>query len=73
MASKKDYENAAKVIKDMADELGNGKNASFTIFTINQIYLSFLRFFNNDPNPRFDIARFHKACFPSKKAEARKP
>jgi len=61
--SKRDYEKAAKIAQSWGRE--NELPARLALVE------SFIEFFHDD-NPRFDAARFRRACVPGANVKARK-
>jgi hypothetical protein len=63
MMSKKDYERAARIAQRWQDTAGDaGQGAAVTA--------AFLELFRADGNPRFDEARFRRACEPGANVRA---
>ena len=62
MMSKKDYERAARIVQR---ERGTGDLERACLVS------TFVEFFHDDDNPRFDEARFRAACVPGANVKAR--
>lgn len=54
--TKKDYEAAAVIVQAIQQEGASGEEAGIVVG-------AFMRLFRDD-NPRFDVARFARACVP---------
>ena len=63
--TKKDYERAAQVVQEWM--------ACRATVEARAVQTAFVRFFQEDGNPRFDEARFRAACVPGANVKALKP